>query len=316
MNRTGTLRRASRMASTVHARAVAVRSGVGRRFWALLRDGLAKRGDPAIVYRIGGSELLLPLSHRLPDYRLRYPWYDTALPRLAAFLAVRRVSPLVVLDIGANVGDTALPLLVQTDCRMIAVEGNPAFLPYLRHNLERFGDRVVIVPAFAGTGTSGPVALETAHGTARLVPASDADADSTPFLGLAEIVGQAGLGDPGLLKTDTDGFDIGIIEAGLAWLAKHRPVLFFEFDPALTAPSGADSWGVFAKLATAGYRSALVWLNTGELCRSFALDDGLAVAELRALLTCSAIAYFDIAAFADSAEAAQFRDLELAVFSQ
>lgn len=281
----------------------------------MARDRFAGWNDAPVTCQIGGIDALLPLSHRLPDYRLRYPWYDTALPRLAMFLAARREQPLVALDIGANVGDTALPLLAQTDCRMIAVEGNPAFLPYLRHNLECFGERAAIVPAFAGTTASGPVALETARGTARLVPASAGNADATPFLQLAEIVATAAFGVPDLVKTDTDGFDIGIIEAGIDWLAEHRPVLFFEFDPVLTAPSGADCWGIFAKLAAAGYRSGLAYLNTGEPCRSFALDDASAIAELRTLLCCQTIAYFDIAAFADPDEAAKFLELELAVFT-
>src|SRR3954467_1254560 len=84
---------------------------VARRLFAYLRDTLTARRDGAVRHMVADHQVLLPLSHRLPDYRARWPWYDTALPHLAATLARRSGGNLVAIDIGANVGDTAVPLL-------------------------------------------------------------------------------------------------------------------------------------------------------------------------------------------------------------
>jgi FkbM family methyltransferase len=289
---------------------------VARRLFAFLRDTLAARGDGAVRHTIADRQVLLPLSHRLPDHRAKWPWYDTALPHLAATLARRSGGNLVAIDVGANVGDTAVPLLTGTELRVIAVEGNPAFLGYLRHNLAGFGGRATIVPAFAAAAQDAESSyrLETQSGTARLVKAEPSAADSGEFLTLPQIVSRANYGPPGLLKIDTDGFDVPILLSALEWLKAVRPVLFFEFDPALAAPHVEKPWKVFGQLASAGYSNGIVYLNTGEYCRSLRLDDVTAMAELGALLRSQTVAYFDIAAFCSEDDFAAFRERELARF--
>jgi FkbM family methyltransferase len=290
---------------------------VARRLFGFLRNALAARLDGAVRHTIAGHEVLLPLSHQLPDYRAKWLRYDTALPQIAATLARRSGKDLVVIDIGANVGDTAVPLLTGTELRLIAVEGNPAFLGYLRHNLAGFGARAAIVPAFAAAAhdPGSSYRIETHSGTARLVKTQPSSDVPVEFLGLPQIVSRAGYGRPDLVKIDTDGFDVPILFAALEWLEEVRPTLFFEFDPALAAPHVERPWEVFARLAAAGYAHGIVYLNTGEYCRSVRLDDQSAMAELAALLQAQTVAYFDIAAFCNEDDFAAFRESELSRFA-
>jgi hypothetical protein len=63
-------------------------------------------GDPALPHKIGATTIELPFSHRLPLYQSWFPTYDRALPRLAERISARYPeSPII--DVGANVGDTA-----------------------------------------------------------------------------------------------------------------------------------------------------------------------------------------------------------------
>src|SRR4051812_40280297 len=59
--------------------------------------------DPIVVRQIGENRLLMNASHKLWQRQQRLPYYETALPRLAKFLR-DEIGPLVVIDIGANIG--------------------------------------------------------------------------------------------------------------------------------------------------------------------------------------------------------------------
>ena len=69
-----------------------------------------------------------------------------------------------------------------------------------------------------------------------------------------------------LVKTDTDGFDVGLLPALAAAFAGSRPVLFFEYDVRLTrlAAPGLDPFAVWGQLAGLGYDLAAVWHNHGH----------------------------------------------------
>ena len=88
------------------------------------------------THQIGGHDVVLPPSHDLPFYQRRDPTYDSyAIPVLAHLAA--STSRMMVVDLGANVGDTAVAALSAADnIDVIAVEGDDTFLSYLRRNVE------------------------------------------------------------------------------------------------------------------------------------------------------------------------------------
>ena len=94
---------------------------ISRRLLERVREVLL---DLPVTRTVQGVTLRLPWSHRLPEYTRNFPTYGQNLVAVAAALATERVPPLRVLDVGANVGDSALQILQATDCRILCVEGD------------------------------------------------------------------------------------------------------------------------------------------------------------------------------------------------
>ena len=99
-------------------------------------------------------ELELPLSHELPFYQHDHPRYDRQLGAIAAELG----GPVV--DIGANVGDTAAAIRAESDVPILCVEGDPAFFALLERNARAIGgvelERAFVEgPPAAGSSAGG-----------------------------------------------------------------------------------------------------------------------------------------------------------------
>ena len=210
------------------------------------RRALVRLRDPLVRYRIGEVELELPLSHPLPFYRNDHAEYDRPLGIIAAELG----GPVV--DVGANVGDTAATIRAETDVPVLCVEGDDWFFSLLERNAPRLGD-VELEPAFVSAPERGRVERE--NGTARVLPGDE----DLPTKSLAEVLEEHPRFErPALVKLDTDGFDVPIVLESLDVLVDRKPVLFFEYDPHL----GAEPV-VFEQLHAAGYRRADWFENTG-----------------------------------------------------
>jgi FkbM family methyltransferase len=211
------------------------------------RKLLVRLGDPTVRYRYGDVELELPLSHQLPFYRHAHPAYDAPLARIACDLG----GPVV--DVGANVGDTAAAIRARCDVAVLCVEGDERFFALLERNALRLGD-VELERAFVDAPARGRI--ERAAGTARIV-AGDDDLPTKPLEQVLEE--HPRFASPALLKVDTDGADVPILEANIDLLARLRPVLFFEYDPHLGARPE-----IFERLRAVGYRTAAWYEHTGE----------------------------------------------------
>jgi FkbM family methyltransferase len=170
-----------------------------------------------------------------------------------------------VVDIGANVGDTAAVIRAASDVPILCIEGDDRYFAILRRNAARLDPPVELEHAYVDAPPLA--AVERGRGTARLVPGDEPVRTRT----LAEILADhPRFAEPALVKIDADGGDVPILLAELDLLARLRPALFFEYDPHLGA-----SPVVFERLAEIGYTAADVYENTGELARVAALDDDI-----------------------------------------
>jgi FkbM family methyltransferase len=177
-----------------------------------------------------------------------------------------------VVDVGANVGDTAVIVRAHGDVPVLCVEGDDRFFAILRRNAARLDPPPELEHAYVDAPAHA--AVERARGTARLV-AGDRPV-RTRTLG-AILDDHPRFAAPALVKLDTDGSDVPILLAELDLLARLAPALFFEYDPHL----GADPV-VFERLRAIGYREVDVYENTGELRGGLDLADADAVAALHA----------------------------------
>jgi FkbM family methyltransferase len=228
-----------------------------RRAGWLIRDRVPRR---KVVRYVQGVRMVLPWSHRLPDYAAANADYGQNLVHLARLLA--ETSPLKVLDIGANVGDSALQILNAAEARILCIEGDPAYLEFLHLNVDQ-DDRIAVVEALLAVSEAGKRtrAVRTG-GTTRFVSgdADDAMPSVTPAALRAEFPGFA---DLRLVKSDTDGYDISLVPVVAEEWADAHPVLFFEYDPYLIRLAGLDPLAVWPRLQKLGYSDIAVWDNGG-----------------------------------------------------
>lgn len=219
---------------------------------------LVRLGDPLVRYRVGATELELPLSHELPFYQHDHPHYDRQLGVIAAELG----GPVV--DVGANVGDSAAAIRAASDVPILCVEGDPTFFALLERNAQAIGS-IELEQAFVEGPERGGV--ERGVGTARVV----AGAEPLTSKPLAQILDEhPAFARPALIKLDTDGMDVPILLANLPLLARLRPVLFFEYDPAVGAAPA-----IFEELREAGYATADWYEHTGEHVGTLQLPEHL-----------------------------------------
>jgi FkbM family methyltransferase len=271
-----------------------------RRFWAA-------HGDPLVTYRIAGHDVVMPLSHDLPVILSGWPHYAQNLARLTAMSAQARAD-LTIVDIGANIGDTAVLVRGTVAAPILCVEGDELFLDVLYRNVERLRD-IEVEEAYVATFTDDPDRTRTVlrrAGTAALVPSASGTRPARPLRSLPDILSShTRFASPGLVKIDTDGADSRIIVSNRELLARARPVVFFEFAPLWAARTGDENpYRAITALAETGYQGALVYAHTGELLLVTRVTEPHAWTDLgRYTLNHGDGSYFDIAAFhADDAE--------------
>lgn len=217
------------------------------------------RPDREVVRVVQGVELRLPWSHRLPDYARLAPAYGQNIVALAEALA--GIGPLQLIDVGANVGDTALQVLAAVDGEVLCVEGDPHWLTWLHRNVDR-EPRVTVHSGLLWSGEGRPDLSPVRRGGTTRFAAGSADA--------AQVITAADLraAHPGfdrvrLVKSDTDGHDVRLVPALAEAYADEAPVLFFEYDHGLSRLAGNDPLEVWARLAALGYAEVGVWDNHG-----------------------------------------------------
>jgi hypothetical protein len=135
-------------------------------------------GNRRVMRDVQGVSLAMPWSHRLPDYARLVPTYGQNLVNLAVGLG-EVDKPLGVIDVGANIGDSAAQILAKADARVICVEADPEYLPYLERNvgsdnrcLIEFGLLVVDIAEASGLGAvrSGGTTRFAQDGADRAAP--------------------------------------------------------------------------------------------------------------------------------------------------
>ena len=229
-----------------------------RRAGWLIRDRFPNR---TVVRDVQGVRLTLPWSHRLPDYAGPGSAYGQNLVRLARLLA-DATPPLTMLDIGANVGDSALQVLHAADGQVLCVEGDRYYLDFLHRNVDGDARITVVESLLAVDAASAATTAVRAGGTTRFVTGGAPDA--MPSVTPDELrEAHPRFRDLRLVKSDTDGYDVALVPAVARAWAHARPVLFFEYDPYLTRLAGYDPLAVWSTLAELGYHQVVVWSNGG-----------------------------------------------------
>jgi FkbM family methyltransferase len=272
-------------------------SRVHQRLCALALRLVTRFADPVIRTRIGRRLLHAPASHREPWFRARHPYYDTALPRLAAFIH-RKQGYLTFVDVGANIGDTLCLVTDGTPAWCLAIEGDEASFRLLLLNtapLENVVCERVVVSDAEGTLEGDFVrARGTAH-IARHDARTGRPLVTTTVDRLVEK--HPAFARTNLLKVDTDGYDYKVIRGAGELLRAARPAIYFELSPwHLRTVGGEEPLSVFGLLESLGYRRALLYDNQGYPLAGVDTADQALLAQLLNYASLKRHFYFDVLA--------------------
>ncbi len=191
-------------------------------------------------YKVKNFDLKIPIDHRLPLYQSQFANYDRFLPHLA-----RQLDPNdLVIDIGANVGDTVAAMLQQnSNLRFICVEADKLFYRYLTRNivtLRRNLPHIRIDSIFAFVGRDvHPIHMVGGGGTKRAQVEGKTQGNYKSFFAknkditvvlVDSIIADCDKTCVRLLKSDVDGFDYDIINSAIETVTRSKPLLYFEMD--------------------------------------------------------------------------------------
>jgi len=286
-----------------------------RPVWAYLlrrlRRYLKAHHDGIVRYSLGGMSLRIPFSHDLYVHRHALPDYGANLARLAHYLHATQPN-FTMIDVGANVGDTIALVREGATFPVLAVEADPNFFALMQENLRDLSDIDLVNAALSDRDDDITGRLVVHGGTAHF---ESEGCERVPALSLSTLVRRhPAYAQAGLVKIDTDGFDVGIVQGALALLEVMKPVLFIEYDPATMARAGFDGPGLFPRLKAAGYDQVLVFDNRGDFLIALDVGEAARWQDLTAYFSGrNSLVYADLAIFpASKADLAQsFRRMEI-----
>lgn len=269
-----------------------------------LRKYIVRHWDPVVQMDLDGVHLSMYLSHNLPLYYAENRRYDRLLPEICSFLQ-KNEGKMRLIDIGANIGDTASLVDRMASGDILCVEGMSDFLPLLRANTAKLRNcHVQIAEVFCSdeTGTRIEYEGQRVHGTASLVKINSNNSEMK-FMTLDDIVAiYPTFKDANILKIDTDGFEVEVINGGTNFIRESRPVIYFEFLPSKvdSRQDGFIEEGIFSTLHRLGYRRAIFYDNFGKMCK--VMDDISNSNQIKKIvknIDLKSIYYYDVLAIHD-----------------
>lgn len=259
-----------------------------------LREIIIKFYPSILVnYKYHNRTLRLYLSNEYPFILKKFPQYSQNLGVVAQCIK-GKYNDLKVIDVGANVGDSALILKHYASVPVLCVEGNPKFLPILRSNISKLED-VYIIGYYVGEKEEK---VETVNyfDTARL-QSSVGEAGVVVKTMNQVLEGEPQFKNAKLLKIDTDGFDNKIIRSSKQFIESANPVVFFEYDPKLLLIQDEQPDLIFDVLSQLGYTKLLLFNNFGTLLCETSLEQMDLLRDLTGYFTNEKNQYLDICAF-------------------
>jgi FkbM family methyltransferase len=258
-----------------------------------IRKLLNKWVDPVVVNAIWGQQVTHWASHTLPFEVKREPNYNQNLVHLSKAVLSHGLPPFVI-DIGANIGDSAVLIKLAGNLHVLCVEGDKDYLDLLATNTQNLKN-VEVEPSFIGENKG--LTLVKERGTAELRPGTD----TVKMVSFDELISlHPAFAQTSLLKIDTDGFDGIIIRNGLSFITKQKPIIFFEYDVRLFLLHGYNGLEILEDLKQVGYEYVIAYKNYGDFHSSLKLSDTKAVKEMDAYFTCMpGVLFADLALFSE-----------------
>lgn len=213
-----------------------------------------KQGTAALL--VGDFTITLPDKHPLIDWQRSQPYRDQHIG-ISAGLFGRKYPRAAMIDIGANVGDSAAQMASHCRNDLVLIEPSPLFIKYLRKNAALFHNNTNIEEVLIGDEPMGHGTLVHSSGTAYFEPGRPGTPKQFTTKQLSDFAQ-----DVCFVKCDTDGHDFGIIDVNISWFGRNRPGLIIE-DQIRTKHDLDQANISFSKLRSVGYRHFLFFDDPG-----------------------------------------------------
>ncbi|UEG50420.1 FkbM family methyltransferase [Ferruginibacter lapsinanis] len=218
------------------------------------------RSTKAGRYKIGKYEIDIPPNFALPAIQKAHRLYDRFLPVLAKNLSHDKL----IIDVGANIGDTTISMLQNCTNPIVCFEPSDIFFDYLKRNLNKLSPtdagRVDTFKQLVGTGNLSGGLNHHAAGTATL-QLSESQTTIT-HIPLDKLIDDSS--NVILLKVDTDGFDFDVIKSAEKILSNSEPILFWENEISEDFQyEGFET--LYTLLIKKGYKYIYIFDNFGNL---------------------------------------------------
>lgn len=198
-------------------------------------------------YQIGNVAIALTPGHPLPGHQSKHPLYD----RLPIVMGLQSFTGWII-DIGANVGDSAAAFVSGSPKKILCIEPYAAYARILEQNraaLEANGSQIQIAP-FAVSCKVGYLQVSADSGTARAT--SEGHSASLPTLTLDQLIARYCPDQTiDLIKCDVDGYDADALLSGMGTIGHWKPIIYFECD--LTAEQIGNYVELYEQLSILGY---------------------------------------------------------------
>lgn len=212
-----------------------------------------------IEYSIGKYRINIPHNHPLPQYQKSNRLYDRFLPVLVKNLNSDRI----IIDVGANVGDTTIAMIQNCKNPIYSIEPSDFFYSYLEKNIKKLlsseKKRVKCINKFIGTGYFNGQFLHSG-GTARVTTLSNSDV--IIYKTLDSVIED--VSDVELIKVDTDGYDFDVLKSSENILIKSEPILYWE-NQMFEEFQILGFNDLYIKLQNIGYKYIYIFDNFGNL---------------------------------------------------
>lgn len=256
-------------------------------------------------YQFGKFELDIPPDHKIEEIHKIDLLYDRNFGPILECLSSKYPDDTVI-DIGANVGDTAAVIRTHCNNPILCIEGGAPFLPYLRTNVLRLGRNVDVIEKFVTTSANQDLSFVYTSGAGTGVLSAkgvaQGEMDKSRFVTVHDLqeLQRSRNSDVCLVKSDTDGFDGPILQDVMATFKTN---LYFECDPNAQVSDKKFDWPDFFRLLERERYSVAVFDNFG-LPMFFASGDYTKIisellhyVELQRTLRRISIYYYDVWAF-------------------
>ena len=229
----------------------------------VLKLCISPQASPArIKFQYGQFFLECDSSHHLQQILNAVPNFGRNLADVVNALEAKEPH---VIDVGANIGDTAILLArFAPGAKVLCIEGDSRFMSYLKCNTAQISGVTIAEAILSDRNAQVKGEFVTEKGTAHVV--LDEGGALLQVQTLDDLLtAYPEFSCPDVIKIDTDGFEPAILRGAKNVLASSKPVVFYEWHPNCYNMAGEDNISHADFLMNLGYDGFTIFTNRGEL---------------------------------------------------